>query len=182
LTSRQNTIRVDHKPDRTINSGSLAMFTAILRALSLLSNLRPIAVPGHQADFRDWTAYARTTIASGCLDLIGLRRFGRLFLALRLPFEPLPHQRVCSRPFPAPPAHFVRRLLPVPLLWSLVLLRPWFAVVLPLLAVDRLPHWRVYPGSLLPTPLRFGRRSLLFGCWLSAVAVLSVLSPLPRAR
>jgi hypothetical protein len=51
LTSRQNTIRVDHKPDRTINSGSLAMFTAILRALSLLSNLRPIAVPGHQADF-----------------------------------------------------------------------------------------------------------------------------------
>src|SRR6516162_2885533 len=163
--------------------GAAKRLTSVIATkISTPSAWRPIAVPGHQADFRDWTAYARTTIASGCRDLIGLRRFGRLFLALRPPFEPLPRQRVCPRPFPAPPAHFVRRLLPVSLLWSLVLLHPWFAVVLPLLAVDRLPHWRVYPGPMLPTPLRFGRRSLLFGCWLSAVAVLSVLSPLPRAR
>src|SRR5262245_15390529 len=117
--------------------------------------------------------YARTTISTGCRNLIRFwKRSGRLFLALRLPFEPLPHQRLCSRPLPAPPVHFVPHLLPVPLLWLLARLPPLCAVPLPLLAVDRLPHWRVCPGLLLLTPLRSEHP-------LSPVRVLSAWNPLP---
>src|SRR5262249_58903628 len=83
--------------------------------------------------------YARTTIATGCQNLIRFwKRSGRLFLALRLPFEPLPHQRLCYRPLPAPPVHFVPHLLPVPFLWLLSRLPPFCAVPLPCLHVTRL--------------------------------------------
>ena len=54
-------------------------------------------------------AYAQTMIANGGQNLIGFwERFGRLLLAPRLPFEPLPNQRLCFRPLPAILAHFVR--------------------------------------------------------------------------
>src|SRR6516225_10044966 len=86
-------------------------------------------------------------IASGRQNLIGFwQRFGRLLLAPRLPFEPLPNQRLCSRPLPAILAHFVRLLLPVSLLGSLVRL-------LPLLALNLLPHQRAYAGPPLPRSL-----------------------------
>ena len=114
--------------------------------------------PWHQADFRGWTVYARTTLATTRRNLLGFWRRLRWPLgALRLRFEPLPQQRVCSRPLPAPPAQLVRPLVLGPLVWSLVRLHPLFAVALPWFAGARLAHRRGCPGPLLPTPLRFGR-------------------------
>src|SRR6516165_2492244 len=106
-------------------------------------------------------------IASGRQNQIGFwQRFGRLLLAPRLPFEPLPNQRLCSRSLPAILAHFVRPLLPVWLLGSLV----W---LLPSRALNLLPHRRAYDGPLLPTSLRLMRP-------FSPVGVLSAaLNPFP---
>jgi hypothetical protein len=88
------------------------------------------------------------------------RRFRWLLGALRLLIKPLPHQRVCARPSPSLPPHPWRPPLPVPLLCLLVQL-------LPLLVFDPLPCLRVCVASMLPTPLRFGRRLLRFGRRLS---------------
>jgi hypothetical protein len=107
---------------------------------------------------------ARSTLATARPNLVGFwQRFG---IALRRPFEPLPHRRAYALPQPLIPSQLVRPLSPVELRWLLVRL-------LPLFAVEPLPHRRVY-GPLLPTPLRFRRP-------FSPFRFLSALNRLPTS-
>jgi hypothetical protein len=92
---------------------------------------------------------ARSTLATARPNRVGF--WQRLGIALRRPFEPLPHRRAYALPQPPIPSQLVRPLSPVELRWLLVRL-------LPLFAVEPLPHRRVYARLMLQRPLPFVRQ------------------------